>query len=54
MMACPKIPAKINLKAKLDKDGNAGHDTTGDIVGTIADVKKGTQNVTIVLDKAVD
>lgn len=53
LMACPSVPETMNLKAKLDRDGSAGRDGNGDIVGTIQNVKKGSANLTIVLDKSL-
>lgn len=53
MMACAEIPGTIKLKAKLDRDGNAGRDSSGDIVGFANNIKKGTKNVNVVLDKLV-
>jgi hypothetical protein len=53
LMGCSEIPAVINLKAKLDADGNAGRDATGDITGTPSNVKKGSANLKIVLDKVI-
>lgn len=54
MMACAEIPAEMNLKVKLDKDGNAGRDSSGDIVGVKSGVKKGAKGIAITLDKATE
>lgn len=53
MMACSQLPETMNLKAKLDKDGSAGRDAAGDIVGTLTGVKKGSDKLTIKLEKAI-
>lgn len=53
MMACPAIPDVINLKAKLDRDGSAGPDAPGDIVGTLEGVKKGTGQLVIRLERVI-
>jgi hypothetical protein len=52
MMACPTVPEVMSLKVKLDKDGSAGRDSAGDIVGVAQKVKKGATNVKVILDKA--
>jgi hypothetical protein len=49
MMACPRLPETMNLKAKLDRDGSAGRDTTGDIVGTANAIKRGSKDLKISL-----
>ena len=46
------VPNPLRIKARLDKDGNAGMDQPGDIVGMIENVKLGTKSVSILLDKA--
>lgn len=53
LMACKELPETMNLKAKLDKDGSAGPDAAGDIVGRVTGIKKGASQVTITLDKAI-
>lgn len=53
MMGCPELPETMNLKVKLDKDGSAGPDTSGDIVGNAKGVKKGATNLKITLDKTI-
>lgn len=53
LMACPAVPEVFHLKAKLDKDGSAGKDSTGDIVGIAQNIKKGAKNVNVTLDKVV-
>ena len=53
MMACTDLPETMNVKAKLDKDGDAGRDITGDIVGTVTGVKKGSSNLKITMEKVV-
>jgi hypothetical protein len=45
-------PQTLRIKAKLDKDGSAGPDAAGDVVGIVDGVKVGSK-VTIKLDKAI-
>ena len=54
MMACQEIPEMLNLKAKLDKDGSAGPDSSGDLVGTLNGIKKGSKNLKIELTKVIE
>jgi len=35
------VPEAIEIKARLDKDGDAGKDQPGDLVGTLKRVKAG-------------
>ncbi len=53
LMACSEVPAVFHLKAKLDKDGSAGRDATGDVIGIAEKVKKGAKNVKVTLDKVI-
>lgn len=53
LMACSEIPAVFHLKAKLDKDGSAGRDSSGDVIGIAQNVKKGAKNVKVTVDKVV-
>jgi hypothetical protein len=53
MGAADKIPAKLDIKAKLDKDGSAGPDEAGDLVGWTHAVKPGAKNVVVKIDKRV-
>ncbi len=54
LIACPAVPAVFHLKAKLDKDGSAGRDSSGDVVGIAQHVKNGARNVVVTLDKVVN
>lgn len=45
-------PKTMRIKARLDKDGSAGTDAPGDLVGNATGVKPGTK-VTISIDKAI-
>lgn len=47
------LPKKIDIKVKLDKDGSAGPDEAGDIVGWARDVKVGTKNLVVKTDQQV-
>lgn len=47
-------PQSMRIKAKLDKDGSAGPDASGDVTGTVSDVKLGASNVIIKLDTVVN
>lgn len=45
-------PATLRIKARLDKDGSAGPDAAGDLVGIADKVKRGGEAV-ITIDKAL-
>lgn len=45
-------PKKLRIKAKLDKDGSAGADAPGDVIGIAEGVAAGAK-VTIKIDKAI-
>jgi hypothetical protein len=45
-------PATLRIKARLDKDGSAGPDAAGDLVGIAEKVKRGGEAV-ITIDKAL-
>ena len=45
-------PTKINLKFKLDKDGGAGRDAPGDLVGEVKGVQWGSKGIAVAIDKA--
>lgn len=47
-------PQTMRIKAKLDKDGSAGPDASGDVTGTVSDVKLGASNIVIKLDTVVN
>lgn len=46
------MPKKLRIKAKLDKDGSAGPDSAGDIVGIATGVEAGGKTA-ITIDKAL-
>jgi hypothetical protein len=46
-------PAQFKLKARLDRDGVAGPDQPGDLVGEVPLVNAGDQNVVITIDRVV-
>ena len=45
-------PKSLRIKAKLDKDGSAGPDSQGDLVGVVTGVKLGDKS-TVTIDKAI-
>lgn len=47
------LPGKVDIKVKLDKDGSAGPDDAGDLVGWAKGVKIGSKNVVVKLDRQV-
>jgi len=52
VMSGGEIPKKLRIKARLDKDGSAGRDEAGDLVG-IADQVAAGSKVKIVINKAI-
>ena len=46
-------PPVFDLKFKLDKNGSAGPDESGDIVAVLTGVKKGSKGLSVVFEKAV-
>jgi len=46
-------PAEFKLKARLDRDGTAGPDQPGDLVGEIAVVKDGSENLVLTIDRVI-
>lgn len=53
LMGAPgQAPAAFKIKARLDKDGSAGPDAAGDLVGFAEKVKVGADTV-ITIDKAL-
>ena len=42
-------PAKIEIKARLDRDGSAGRDSPGDLVGSAKGVNAGSTDVKITI-----
>lgn len=47
------VPKIFNLKVRLDRDGLAGADAAGDLVGAKTDIAFGTSGVKVVLDKEI-
>ncbi len=47
-----EVPKLLRIKARLDKDGGAGPDATGDLVGVVNEVQAGGK-VTITIDKVI-
>ena len=52
VMGSGETPKTLRIKAKLDKDGSAGPDASGDVVGIAEHVKVGS-TVTVKIDKAI-
>ncbi len=52
VMGQGSLPKTLRIKAKLDKDGTAGPDGQGDLVGTVSGVKMGAK-ATITIDKSI-
>lgn len=44
------FPKNLKIKARLDKDGSAGPDGAGDIIGIVNKVAVGSKNVSITLN----
>lgn len=47
------MPSVLRLKFRLDKDGSAGKDAPGDIVGNVPSVQLGSKEVKVMLDQAM-
>lgn len=47
------FPAEFKLKARLDRDGLAGPDQPGDLVGEVKPVKLGAEGVEIRIDRMI-
>ncbi len=47
------LPTQFRVKARLDADGLAGPDSPGDLTGEKLQVPFGTQNLELVIDKAI-
>lgn len=47
------LPKNMRLKARLDLDGLAGMDQSGDLTGVVEGVPFGSENVEIVINQAV-
>jgi len=47
-------PDPFKLKARLDRDGAAGPDQPGDLVGEIASVKDGSEGLVVRIDRVVE
>ena len=52
IMGGTDMPKTLRIKARLDKDGSAGTDAAGDLVGNATGVKPGSK-VAISIDKAL-
>ncbi len=46
-------PARLNIKVRLDHDGQGGADQAGDLIGSRQGVVLGSRDVHIVLDRAI-
>ena len=46
-------PKTLRIKAKLDKDGSAGPDAQGDLIGMVSGVKMGDKAI-ITIDKTIN
>lgn len=53
-MAGGEMPPEFKLKARLDRDGAAGPDQPGDVVGEVAVVQHGQSGVEIRLNRIVE
>lgn len=49
----PDLPETFKLKARLDRDGVAGPDQPGDLVGEIAVVRRGQDDLELRIDRAI-
>ena len=47
------LPKNLRIKAKLDKDGSAGPDAPGDIVGVVNKAPIGSKDLTITLKQKI-
>lgn len=47
-------PTQFKLKARLDRDGTAGPDQPGDLVGEIAVVQGGTEDLVLTIDRVIE
>lgn len=47
------LPPEFKLKARLDRDGTAGPDQPGDVVGEVAVVQKGQSGIEIRLNRVI-
>lgn len=45
------VPKSLKLKARLDRDGSAGMDQPGDVIGMVKGISAGSKDVKIVLDQ---
>lgn len=52
VMGAPTPPSELRLKARLDKDGSAGKDQPGDIVGNVEKIAAGSA-AKIVIDSVI-
>ena len=54
MMGDAPWPQSFKLKARLDRDGAAGPDSSGDLVGEIFPVERGQSDLEIRIDRVVN
>lgn len=48
-----KLPSKLRLKARLDRDGSAGADQSGDLTGEVSTLELGQENVELIISKFI-
>jgi len=53
MMGNQDVPEYFKLKARLDRDGQAGPDQSGDLVGEVVGVKRGQRGIEIQISRIV-
>ncbi len=53
MMGGSDVPDRFKLKARLDRDDQAGPDQPGDLVGEVTDVSRGQGDIEIVISKVI-
>lgn len=53
MMGSQDVPEYFKLKARLDRDGQAGPDQSGDLVGEVVGVKRGQRGIEIQISRIV-
>lgn len=53
MMGGAEVPERFKLKARLDRDDQAGPDQPGDLVGEVAEVTRGQTDLEIVISKVI-
>lgn len=53
MMGSEQVPERFKLKARLDRDDQAGPDQPGDLVGEVLDIPRGQDGIEIVISKVI-